>query len=89
MGIYMANQTYITIPQLAKLLGLSRIEVYRKVRKGQIPAIRIGRNYAISDRDVTHILGKKMSSKSKKQVSLAVKKTVREYGEVLKLLGKE
>lgn len=85
----MAKQTYITIPQLAKLLGLSRIQVYRKVRKGQIPAIRIGRNYAISDRDVTHVLGQKMSSKSKKQVSVAVKKAVREYGEVLKRLSKE
>ncbi len=85
----MAKQTYITIPQLAKLLGLSRIEVYRKVRKGQIPAIRIGRNYAISDRDVAHILGNKMSSKDKKQVSAAVKKVVREYGEVLKRLSKE
>ena len=85
----MAKQTYITIPQLAKLLGLSRIEVYRKVRKGQIPAIRIGRNYAISDRDVASVLGHKMSSKNKRQVSLAVKKAVREYGEVLKRLSKE
>ena len=85
----MFKQKYITIPQLAKLLGLSRIEVYRKVRKGQIPAIRIGRNYAISDRDVARILGKEMSGKDKKQVSLAVKKAVKEYGEVLKRLGKE
>jgi len=86
---YMAKQKYITIPQLAKLLGLSRIEVYRKVRKGQIPAIRIGRNYAISDSDVAHILGEKMSSKNKRQVSLAVKRVVREYSEVLKRLSRE
>jgi excisionase family DNA binding protein len=85
----MAEQKFITIPQLAKLLGLSRIEVYRKVRKGQIPAIRIGRNYAISDRDVAHILGKKMSSKDKSKISAAVKKVVKDYGEVLKQLSKE
>jgi len=85
----MAEQKYITIPQLAKLLGLSRIEVYRKVRKGQIPAIRIGRNYAISDRDVAHILGKEMSRKDKNQISAAVKKVVKDYGEVLKRLSKE
>ena len=85
----MAEQKFITIPQLAKLLGLSRIEVYRKVRKGQIPAIRIGRNYAISDRDVAHILGKKMSSKDKSKISAAVKKVVKDYGEVLKRLSKE
>ncbi|MBC8470336.1 MAG: helix-turn-helix domain-containing protein [Planctomycetes bacterium] len=85
----MVKQKYITIPELAKLLGLSRIEVYRKVKKGQIPAIKIGRNYAISDRDINHILGKEMSDKEKKRVDAAVRKTVREYGEVLKKLGKE
>jgi len=85
----MVKQKYITIPQLAKLLGLSRIEVYRKVRKSQIPAIRIGRNYAISDRDVAQILGKEMSGKDKKQVKIACKKAVRDYGKVLKKLSRE
>jgi excisionase family DNA binding protein len=85
----MVKQKYITIPELAKLLGLSRIEVYRKVKKGQIPAIKIGRNYAISDRDINYILGKEMSNKEKKRVDAAVRKTVREYGEVLRKLGKE
>jgi excisionase family DNA binding protein len=85
----MVNQKYITIPQLAKLLGLSRIEVYRKVRKGQIPATKIGRIYAISDRDITFILGEEVSAKAKKRIDAAVRKTVREYGEVLKKLGKE
>lgn len=85
----MVKQKYITIPQLAKLLGLSRIEVYRRVRKGQIPAIRIGRNYAISDRDIAQILGEKMSSKAKTEVKTACKKVVREYGEVLKKLSRE
>jgi len=85
----MVKQKYITIPQLAELLGLSRIEVYRKVRKGQIPAIKIGRLYAISDRDITYILGKKISTKAKRRIDAAVRKTVREYGEVLRKLGKE
>ena len=85
----MVKQEYITIPQLAKLLGLSRVEVYRKVKKGQIPAMKIGRNYAISDRDITHILGKEVSIQGKKRIDVAVQKTVKEYGELLKKLGKE
>ena len=32
----MVRGKYITIPQLAKLLGISRIAVYRKVKKGEI-----------------------------------------------------
>lgn len=85
----MAKQTYITIPQLAKLLGLSRIEVYRKVRKGQIKAERIGRMYVITDKEVAHILGKKPTAKDIGQIEKAVKKAVKEYGEVLRKLGGE
>jgi len=50
----MVNEKYITIPQLAQLLGLSRIEVYRRVRKGQIKAEKIGRMYVIRDKEVSH-----------------------------------
>ena len=83
----MVNEKYITIPQLAKLLGLSRIEVYRRVRKGQIKAEKIGRIYVIEDKEVSHILGKKLTAKDKGQIEKAVKKAVIEYGEVLRKLG--
>ena len=85
----MTKKEYITIPQLAELLGISRIAVYKKVKKGQISAIRVGRNYAISKTVISEILGKELTSKSKKEIDKAVQKTVREYGEVLQLLGRE
>ncbi len=85
----MLEDNYITIPKLAKLLGLSRIEVYRKVKKGHIPATRAGRIYVISDRDLAYILGHKVTNKQRKRIDAAVRKTVREYGDVLKQLGKE
>lgn len=85
----MVNKKYLTIPQLAKLMGLSRIEVYRKVRKGEIKAEKIGHMYVITDKEVAHILGKKPTARDKSQIEKAVKKTVKEYGEVLKKLGKE
>ena len=83
----MVNEKYITIPQLAKLSGLSRIEVYRRVRKGRIKAAKIGRMYVIKDKEVNHILGKKLTAKDKGQIEKAVKKAVKEYGEVLRKLG--
>lgn len=85
----MANGKYITIPRLAELLGVSRIAVYRRVKKGEIPAMRIGRIYVITDRTVNEILGKKLTEKGKKRIDEAVQRTVREYGEVLKKLGRE
>lgn len=85
----MKKGEYITIPQLAKILGLSRVAVYKKVKKGQIKAVRIGRNYAIARKYVTNILGKAVGEEDKRQIDRAVKKAVKEYGEVLRMLGSE
>ena len=85
----MSKHRYITIPELAKLLGVSRIAIYNRVKKGQIPAIKIGRTYAITDQTIANILGKEVTSSGKKRIDAAVRKTVREYGEVLKKLGRD
>ena len=85
----MAKEKYITIPELARLLGVSRIAIYNRVKKGQIPAIKIGKTYAITDQTIADILGKKVTERGKKRIDAAVHRTVREYGEVFKRLGKE
>jgi len=80
---------YLTIAELAEILGISRIAVYKRVKKGQIKAIRIGRSYAIPRENISGIIGEKLSKKGKEEIDRAVKKTVREYGKVLKMLGRE
>ena len=83
----MPEEKFITIPQLAQLLGVSRITIYNRVKKGQIPATRVGRSYIINDKIIAQIMGKKVSEKGKKEIDAAIDKTVKEYGEVLKQLG--
>jgi len=85
----MSDKRYVTIPELARLLGVSRIAIYNRVKKGQIPATRIGRTYVITDQTVAYILGKEVTRRGKSRIDAAVRKTVQEYGEVLKQLGKE
>lgn len=85
----MEKNEFMTIPQLARLLGLSRIAVYNKVKSEEIKAVRIGRNYAINTKDIADILGKTLTKKSKEEINQAIKKTIDEYGEVLRLLGQE
>jgi len=85
----MEKSEYISISQFAEILGISRIAVYQKIKKGQIKAIRIGRSFAIPREYLTDITGKTVSEKDKKIIDEAVKKTFQEYGEVLKLLGRE
>jgi excisionase family DNA binding protein len=85
----MKKEFYLTIPELAKILGMSRIAVFKKVKSGEIPAIRVGRNYAIPKKFINNILGRPLSDEEKAQIDIAVKKVVTEYGEVLRLLGRE
>ncbi len=83
------SEEYISIPQLAKLLGLSRIAVYKKVKSGVISAIKIGKTFAIPKKHLLEILGKALTETGKKEIDSALKKTIEDYGETLKLLGKE
>lgn len=85
----MGEGEYFTIAQLAKILGISRIAVYKKVKNGQIKAIRIGRAFAIPKECLADILGETLSEESKIEIDSAVRKTVKEYGETLKLLSRE
>lgn len=84
-----SENKYISISQLAKILGISRIAVYKKVRRGEIEAVRIGRSFAIHQKYIADILNKTLREENKKEIDNAVKKTVKEYGEVLRLLGRE
>jgi len=85
----MKNDKYISIPELAKILGISRIAVYKKVKKGQIKAVKIGRNFAIPKKYVSNLLGKSLNEEDKDKINKVIKRAVREYGEVLKRLGRE
>ncbi len=85
----MKDEKYVSIPELAKILGLSRIAVYRRVKKGQIEAVRIGRNYAIPRRIIAPLIGAELTDEHKRQLDRAVRRTIREYGEVLIKLGGE
>lgn len=85
--------TYISIAQLAKMLGISRVAVFNKIKKGQIPAEKIGRSYAVSMEHVNDLIGnvksKILTDDKKQEIKKAVEKVVKEYGETLRLLGRE
>ncbi|MCX6716048.1 MAG: helix-turn-helix domain-containing protein [Candidatus Taylorbacteria bacterium] len=84
---------YISTTELAKMLGVSRVAVFKKIQKGHIPADKIGRSYAISMEHVNEIIShgrsKILTDEKKTEINKAVQKVIKEYGETLKLLGKE
>ncbi len=83
------NNNYISTTELAHILGVSHVAVYKKIKKGQIRAEKIGRNYAIRKSDLPHILEQVVDPQQKEEIEKVVKKVVKEYGDTLRLLGKE
>ena len=81
----MSNKKFLSTTQVAALLGISRISVFNKIKKGEIKAIKVGRNYIIETDDV---IGENLTEEEKRNISVAVDRTVSEYGEVLRKLGR-
>jgi excisionase family DNA binding protein len=82
----MQHINFVTIPQAAKIIGLSRSRVFRQVKAGLIPAEKVGRFYLISK---GYLSGFELTRDDEKKITKAVKRTIKEYGEVLRRLGKE
>jgi excisionase family DNA binding protein len=87
------NAIYLSVKELADIMGISRIAVFKKIQKGQIPAKKVGRSYVISVKDIPEIIQKRnpklLTEEKKEEIKHAVEKVVKEYGETLRLLGKE
>jgi len=61
----MENREFITTAELAKILGISRVAVFKRIKRGQIKAIRVGRNFAIPRDSLPEVLGQVLSKKTK------------------------
>ncbi|MBU3955860.1 helix-turn-helix domain-containing protein [bacterium] len=81
----MTNKKLLSTTQVATLLGISRVAVFNKIKKGEIKAIKVGRNYVIETDDV---IGENLNDEEKRNIGAAVDRTVAEYGEVLRKLGR-
>lgn len=80
---------YISTTELAKLLGISRVAVFKRIKKGDIKAAKVGGVFLIDKSDVRELLERSLSAREKRDIESAVEKTAKEYGETLRLLGRE
>lgn len=84
----MKDKKFISTTELAKFLGISRIAVYKQIKNKKINAIKVGRNFVIDKKDLGGIFSDNLNQKEKMEIDKSVRKTVKEYGKTLKLLGK-
>ena len=80
---------FVSTSEAAKILGVSRIAVFNKIKTGKIPAMKVGRNFVIKKRDVLKAAGELLTSGQKRGINKAVERAAKQYGEVFRRLGKE
>ena len=85
----MKNKDFLSTTELARILGISRVAVFKKIKSGKIRAKKVGRNFVISQSDLPAVLGAVVNEEQKKNINQAVKKAVRQYSETFRLLGQE
>jgi len=83
------NKKIFSTTEVAKILGVSRQAILKKINNGQIKAEKRGRKFVIEEQNLPEILGSVLTKKKKGEIEKSVNKTIREYGETLKLLGQE
>ncbi len=83
----MLRNDYYTTSELAELMGVSRVTVFNMIKDGRLQAERIGKNYLIPKNALG--IHADLTDEQKHKITDAVEKTVKEYGEALKLLANE
>lgn len=79
----------LSTAEIARILGITPVAVFKRIKSGKIKAEKVGRNYVIRRQDLPEILGTVLTPNQKKEIETGVKKVVKEYGETLRLLGKD
>lgn len=85
----MKDKDFLSTTEVAKLLGISRIAVFKKIKSGQIKARKQGRNFVIALKDLPGAFRAFVGPVQEKEIKDAINKAIRQYGEVFRLLGRE
>jgi excisionase family DNA binding protein len=50
------REVWWVVEDIAKYLRVSKMTVYRRIHAGELPAVRIGRSFRVSDTDLNEYL---------------------------------
>lgn len=84
------GKSLFSTSEVAKILSVTRVTVFRWIKDGSIRANKIGRNYVISHEEVIKRLDvRPLTEKDKEEIKGLVEKTIKDYGETIRMLGRE
>jgi excisionase family DNA binding protein len=54
----LSEVTFLTVAEVASVMRVSKMTVYRLVHAGDLPAVRVGRSFRVTEDDVNEYLRK-------------------------------
>ncbi|MDD5251582.1 MAG: helix-turn-helix domain-containing protein [Patescibacteria group bacterium] len=83
------NKNYFSVSEAAKMLGVTRVAVIKQIKSGRLSAEKVGHQYMIPAKVIVDIVTNTLTDKLKSEISKGVSRVISDYGETLKMLGKE
>ncbi|MDI6909453.1 helix-turn-helix domain-containing protein [Nocardioides sp.] len=53
-----SSSKFLTVAEVAAMMRVSKMTVYRLVHNGELPAVRVGRSFRVQEKDVDEYLRK-------------------------------
>ncbi len=86
------QKDYISLPKLARQLGISRISLYKQAKEGQVKAITVGRNFVFNKEYAQGLVkqaqGPELTTDEKLRMKTTIKKAIKHYTQLLEKLEK-
>ena len=57
-----STSKFLTVAEVAAMMRVSKMTVYRLVHNGELPAVRVGRSFRVLEKDVDEYLRKSFYS---------------------------
>ncbi|MBU1082933.1 helix-turn-helix domain-containing protein [Patescibacteria group bacterium] len=85
----MDNKAWFSTAEAAKLIGVSRVTVFRWIKTGKIQADKVGKAYVILRSELSEYVKSDQVPDEKELIKHQVDLVVKRYGKTLKMLGAE
>jgi excisionase family DNA binding protein len=56
-----SKSKFYTVAEVARVLRVSNMTVYRLINSGQLPAVRVGKSYRLREEDVNRYLSERFT----------------------------
>lgn len=83
------NKKFLSTTEVAKLLNISRVSVFKKIKSGELKAEKIGRNYIVPIENVAPFLKEEIDESTRNKIVHSVDKVMEDFGETIKRLGND